>query len=58
MGAGDFLADNIKDIKGKRIIRENRAPQIPSSHLCVGMQEMDKILNEYFSSVSTMEKDM
>eukprot|EP00061_Rhincodon_typus_P002935 g18852.t1 len=50
---------SFKHIKGKRIIRERIGPlKDQSGHVLVEPQEMGEVLNEYFSSVFTMEKDM
>ena len=48
-----------KYIKGKRVTRERVGPlQDQQNHLCADPQEMGEILNEYFSSVFTVEKGM
>jgi len=48
-----------KYIKGKRVTRERVGPlQDQQGHLCVGPQEMGETLNEYFSSVFTVQKSM
>ena len=62
-----FLADKAKEnrksfykyIKGKRVTMERVGPlKDQQGHLCADPQEMGEILNEYFSSVFTVEKGM
>ncbi|MBB6725585.1 hypothetical protein [Proteus mirabilis] len=48
-----------KYIKDKRVTRERIGPlKDQQGGLCVEPQEMGEILNEYFASVFTVEKDM
>ena len=46
-------------IKSMRVARERVGPlKDKGGHLCVEPEEMDEVLNEYFASVFTKEKDL
>ena len=46
-------------VKSKRVARERVGPLNDSGgNLCMEPEEMDEILNEYFASVFTKERDL